>query len=374
MKINYDFYEGTDQYTDGDIEKEILKYTQEYDEKNFDKIFAKDTRWPVFYHLNSLRKNLLNWYPFSNEGDLLEIGAGMGALTRMFCEKCKSVTAVELSKQRASAIANRCKDKENLEIIVGNFNNIKFQKKFDYITLIGVLEYAPSYTNTEMPFYDFLSYIKKLLKPNGKLIIAIENQFGIKYFSGANEDHLGKRFEGLLGYKNNPKIRTFGKNELTQILKSVGLEYSKFYYPMPDYKVPINIFSDNYMPEEKIKNYATYTSSNETIYFDEREVLNVIQKNKMFDFFANSFLIECSTNKIDTNVNLEKIELLKNNSYIQNFFDEHKYKIIDNENVENKELKMLNEKLLTELNTIKKSKSWKIINKFRKCMKKNERN
>ena len=268
MKINYDFYKGVDQYTDGDIEKEIVEYTQEYKEEDLDKVFLKDIRWPVFYHLASLRKNILNWYPFKKDADILEIGAGMGALTRMLCEKGKSVTSVELSKQRASAISNRCKDKENLEIIVGNFNDIKFEKKFDYITLIGVLEYAPIYTNTEDPFYDFLAYIKTLLKPNGKLLIAIENQFGIKYFSGANEDHLGKKFEGILGYKSNKKIRTFGKNELVKILKNVGLEYYKFYYPMPDYKMPINIFSDEYIPTKEMKNYITYTSNNETIYFD----------------------------------------------------------------------------------------------------------
>ena len=64
MKINYDFYTGKDEYCDGDIEKEILNYMDEYDEKDFTKVFEKDIRWPVFYHLTSLRKNILNWYPF----------------------------------------------------------------------------------------------------------------------------------------------------------------------------------------------------------------------------------------------------------------------------------------------------------------------
>lgn len=42
----------------------------------------------------------------------------------------------------------RNKHYDNLEIIVGNFNDIKFENKFDYITLIGVLEYARLFTNT----------------------------------------------------------------------------------------------------------------------------------------------------------------------------------------------------------------------------------
>ena len=37
----------------------------------------------------------------------------------------------------------------------------------------------------------FLIKIKQLLKPDGKLLIAIENQYGLKYWCGALEDHTG---------------------------------------------------------------------------------------------------------------------------------------------------------------------------------------
>ena len=76
----------------------------------------------------------------------MEIGAGCGALTGLLCDKCKKVTAVELSKRRATAAQLRCREKDNLEVIVGNLNDIEFGEKFDYITLIGVLEYQGTYT------------------------------------------------------------------------------------------------------------------------------------------------------------------------------------------------------------------------------------
>lgn len=62
----------------------------------------------------------------------------MGAITGVLCDECRDVTAVELSRKRATATLLRCREKENLEIIVGNLNDIVFDKKFDYITLIGV--------------------------------------------------------------------------------------------------------------------------------------------------------------------------------------------------------------------------------------------
>lgn len=368
MKINYDFYSGKDEYSDGEIEKDIIEYTEKYEEKDFDKIFEKDSRWPVFYHLTSLRKNILNWYPFKENAEVLEIGAGMGAITGILCEKAKNVTSVELSKQRATAIAKRCKNKENLEIIVGNFNDIKFEKKFDYITLIGVLEYAPLYTNSDNSFHDFLTYIKTLLKEDGKLLIAIENQYGIKYFSGANEDHTGKRFDGILGYENKKGIRTFGKNELIEILKKSGYEYSKFYYPMPDYKLPNYIFSDEYLPEEKLEDYRIYTSNNETVYFDEKEAIKDIIKNNMFGFFANSFFVECSAKEIDTKVDLEKYKPIKINQDMENFFEKH-YTRKDEEEKEINNIKNENERLRKELDLIINSKSWKIISNIRKIIK-----
>lgn len=369
MKINYDFYIGKDEYCDGEIEKEILAYMDKYEEKDFPKVFEKDVRWPVFYHLTPIRKNILNWYPFKENAEVLEIGAGMGAITGILCEKAGQVTSVELSKQRASAIAKRCKDKENLEIIVGNFNDIKFNKKFDYITLIGVLEYAPLYTNTDNPFHDFLTYIKSLLKEDGKLLIAIENQFGIKYFSGANEDHTAKKYDGILGYENKKGIRTFGKEELENILKNSGFEHTKFYYPMPDYKLPQNIFSDDYMPQDKILDYKPYTSCNETVDFDEKEALKDIIKNNMFGFFSNSFFIECSEKEIDTKVDFKKYEPVKINKYMKKFFISNYTKTEETTNNKEKEIKRLreeNEKLKNDLNSMINSRSWKITKLLRR--------
>ena len=60
MKVNYDFYTGQDKYCDGDVEKDVIEYTEKYSEKDFDEIFEHDIRWPVFYHLTSLRKNIIN--------------------------------------------------------------------------------------------------------------------------------------------------------------------------------------------------------------------------------------------------------------------------------------------------------------------------
>lgn len=369
MKVNYDFYSGQDLYSDGDIENEIINYEKEYESS--EDVFAKDVRWPVFYHLTPIRKNILNWYPFKEDSEVLEIGAGMGAITEVLCEKCKNVVSVELSKNRASSIAQRNKDKENLEIIVGNLNDIDFkERKFDYITLIGVFEYAALYTNTENPYIDFLNNIKNLLKEDGKLLIAIENKFGMKYFLGAPEDHTNIKYDGITGYRTPSKVRTFGQEELKQILRQAEFNYTKFYYPLPDYKLPLIVFSYEYMPtQETIENYTPYYYEGTQVEFDEKSAYKEVIKNNNFPFFANSFFVECSRKEIETKVDLSTAKLIGISKNSEKFFNKDYSKKENNLSKENEALKQEIQNLKTRLAAIEDSRTWKITKPLRSIKK-----
>lgn len=298
--IFMEYYTGKEQYSEGnDVERDILKYIKNNKNNEYNNVFESDNRWTVFYHLTDIRRGLLEWYPFSKDSTVLEIGAGMGALTGVLCEKCDHVTSVELTELRAQAIYYRYKDVTNLDIYVGNVLDMKFDKKFDYITLIGVLEYQGNYISSDAPYCDFLKQIKKFLKPNGKLLIAIENKFGIKYWCGVPEDHTGRLFDSINNYPTVGKARTFSKHELKTLLDNSGFKNSKFFYPMPDYKLPQVIFSDEglpkkYMPHRIIPYYLYYP----TLIALEKDIYNDLLQNEVFDFFANSFLVECSIEDI----------------------------------------------------------------------------
>jgi len=291
-RLNLDYYSGQDHYSDGDIEEELLTIVQNHSE--FDEILANDNRWPILYHLSPIRHNIINWYPFGENASCLEIGGGCGAITGALCNKLETVKVVELSKRRSTINYERHKSYDNLEIIVGNLNDIKFEKKFDYITLNGVLEYAGSFTNTSEPYKDFLKQIKKYLKPDGKLIIAIENRYGLKYFAGAKEDHTEKMFDGLTGYERNDTVRTFGKVELEKLLEMSGYSNQTFYYPHPDYKMPMEIYSQDWLPSHySMLSPAPNFDSERYDLFDETRAFQGIIENNQFEFFANSFLVIC---------------------------------------------------------------------------------
>lgn len=203
---------------------------------------AQATDWASFYHLTPLRANLLR--PFAERianGKTLELGAGCGAVTRFIGELGGEVVALEGSANRARIIGHRCADLANVRIFSDLIQDFETSEKFDVVTLIGVLEYAQVYVKGDQPLQTLLKKAKAFLKEDGILIVAIENQLGLKYFCGAHEDHMGQAMYGINdAYGSNTPI-TFGKKELSELILSTGFAKTALYVPLPDYKTPVTI-------------------------------------------------------------------------------------------------------------------------------------
>ena len=289
-KLNLDYYTAKDHYSDGDIENTLLEMGREG--KSFQDLPEDEVSFPMVYHFSDLRENILNWYPLKKTDSVLEIGAGCGAITGMLCQKAGKVTSVELSRRRAEINFARNSEKENLTIMVGNLNDMTFPESFDYVVVNGVLEYAMSFTEGETPYETFLQEMGGYLKPEGKLLIAIENRLGLKYFAGAPEDHTDIHFFGIDGYPGNHSVRTFSKEELGELLKNSGFPFLHFYYPYPDYKFPTEIFTDESLYTNSYgRNYPVYTDKTAAL-FSESEGVKAFEKEKILDRFVNSFLVE----------------------------------------------------------------------------------
>lgn len=285
------------EYSDGDnVENFLLEFFKSSpSEVEIEKVLIENNSWPIRYHLSKDRHNILNWYPFEPNSNILEIGAGCGAVTGALLRDDTKVTAVELTERRADIIKNRFRDNKNLTVFDGNIHDQKLKKKYDYATLIGVLEYSGRFTEGKNPFKTMLIDTKKLLNDNGNLIIAIENKLGLKYWRGAPEDHTNKLFDSIQDYPEYDGIRTFSKRELTEMLVSCGYKDISFYYPLPDYKFCYEIFSDEYVPNSNQRVASSLFPSphpSESFHlFDEQKVFTSIQNAGLFEEFTNSFLV-----------------------------------------------------------------------------------
>ena len=288
------YYPGRDLYTDGAIEDEMLEIAMTYPEEKWNQVIAERKSWPILYHFSHIRENILSWLPFTGEENVLEIGSGCGAVTGALCKKAKSVTCIELSRKRSLINANRHKEFDNLRILMGNFQDIEknLTEKYDYITLIGVFEYGEAYINSSSPYVDFLRIISRHLKPDGKIVLAIENRFGLKYWAGCTEDHFGTLFEGLEGYPTTKGVKTFTKKEFSEILKAAGDLKAAWYYPFPDYKLPMTIYSDERLPfRGELNRLETNYDRLRLQLFQESPVYDSLLDNDLFPEFSNSFLL-----------------------------------------------------------------------------------
>jgi len=287
-------YPGEDLYCDGVIEDEILNIVKNNPPENFGRIIEEKKNWPILYHLSPLRENIVNWIPVQKTDKVLEVGAGCGAITGALSAKAQSVTSVDLSKKRSLINAYRHPDCDNVTIKLGNFQDVEpsLACDYDYIFLIGVFEYAQSYIGGEKPFETFMAIMKKHLASDGRLVIAIENRFGLKYWAGCKEDHLGTYFDSIEGYPGGGGVRTFTRKALEEICKANGITDYSFYYPYPDYKFMTTIYSDDRLPKvgelsDNLRNF----DRDRMLLFDEKNVFDSLIREEMFPAFSNSYLL-----------------------------------------------------------------------------------
>jgi SAM-dependent methyltransferase len=289
-------------YSDGEIEDKLRRMFEGNSPRPEPAISFPS--WAEEYHLSPVRHNLLKWFPFDRQGSLLEIGAGCGALTGLFCEKVRRVLAVEYSPQRAWITALRYSGKSNLEMIVGGFQDFETSERFDYVTIIGVLEYAAEFYGGKNPYESFLKQAGQLLCPGGRLLLAIENKIGLKYITGAPEDHTGRTFDSIYNYPYSNKVRTFSKSELARLLHAAGYRSLDWYYPLPDYKFPHAVLSEAVNPTNADSIWALSPAT--MPHLRRREVLSerlfgqTLAQAGLFREFANSFLVVASQDEIQS--------------------------------------------------------------------------
>ena len=295
------------QFEDG-VENRLLEIFQGPDaaaiEMTVGQVLRDNPSWPERFHLSPQRRHLLDWFPFSADADLLEVGAGCGALTGLLAERVAHVDALEPNPARAEVIAHRHRDRSNVSVLVGDLASaVPLGRRYGYVALVGVLEYAGRFLRTEgtlhggSPYVRLLDQARALVSDGGYLLLAIENQLGLKYFAGTAEDHYGIPLVGIEDYLWDAGIRTFGRSELGGMLERARFDIHTWYYPFPDYKLPTAIYSDA-QPPGSIEHPATmypstdYSNPNHQ-YFSESRLARILLRNNLSGEFANSFLVVC---------------------------------------------------------------------------------
>ena len=255
------------------IDEEIQRLLQLYN-GDISRILKDHSRLDYLYALSSQRETLLEWYEFQPQAEILQVGADYGAMTGLYSGTVSRVTVLDEDARALETVKVRYPYKENIGYV--NDSLIAYAKKsldsggqFDYVIFAGTLQ---------APYAEHIQAAKALLKPDGVLIVAAANPLGMKYWAGTEKE-----------------ADSLSKKTLTELLQdeeSPVQSNIRFYYPMPDYRIPVSIYSDEYLPKtgDLTRVIPAYDYPRYHL-LDIGEGFNTVCEEGLFDLYANSYLV-----------------------------------------------------------------------------------
>ena len=252
----------------------------------------------------------------------IDFGCMWGALSVPLSKRSKLVIAADQTIDSLEFLRERKNHENILNLILLNTDIKHFPSlenlKIDIAVVNGVLEWVPETGSIELKKYygkrnekkynkfknpmnqqkEFLTNVKKKIKKNGKLYLAIENRYDFKMFFGIKDPHsnllltsvLPKRIANIISkiFLGRPYVNwIYSKKELENLLKELGYKNIETYFAFPDYRFPERVIHSS----KNLKNFYP--------------TIKVRDKNKKFKvkrFFG--FIIEFLIFKI---LNLKKL-------------------------------------------------------------------
>lgn len=247
--------------------KEIQGLIKKYGQ-NSKQALQEHSRLDYLYAYPDLRENLLEWFEFGAESRLLQVGADYGAMTGLYSQKASHVDVLDVNEESLETVRLRMQDAKNVGYIGSSLAEYAGTRPelYDYVLFIGSLS-----ENCEAE----LAAAKELLKPEGTLILAVCNPFGMKYWAGADRDDV-----------------CLSKHRLTELLKGLGQGDAEYYYPMPDYKLSTTVYSDGYLPKKgDLTKTLTAYDYPKYLLLDVGEAFDMVCDDGQFAQYANSYLV-----------------------------------------------------------------------------------
>jgi hypothetical protein len=203
-----------------------------------------------------MREGVLCWYPFERSTSVLDLSGG--ALTEMLRDRC-------------------------YHVVSGDEHDT--DEQFDYIVLLDPPDFS----------VDAMKALHMKLNPHGRLLLAYENPFALRYWSGKRSPVTGLTYDSLLSRDGRA-----GKAELQARLKLAGFEGQKWYYPLTDHWFATEIYSDSYLPDEYLnQRFMPYIADEPTLVFDERLLYREIIRGGAFEFMCGAYLVEARVDESD---------------------------------------------------------------------------
>lgn len=228
--------------------------------------------------IKEFTRGALVWYRFKKDCRILYIYSK---------SKDEAIESYLMSKGCVTA----CSGKSVVEAHFGSEKDIRY----DYIVGMDVIE------ECQLP-KKLLTSCRLLLKPDGKMLLGVENRYAIKYFCGDRDPYTNHSFDGIENYRRVTSAdykdidgRCYSKAEIKDMLIEAGFESDKFYSVMPSLAETQLVYSEDYSPVEDLAiRYFPLYNYPDSVFLEEQFLYSDLIKNDMFHAMANAYIVECS--------------------------------------------------------------------------------
>ena len=240
------------------------------------------------YAFSPLRENLFEWVEFEPDARILQIGSDYGSFTGILAERVKEVVVLDPRDENLEVNRLRHGARENVIYVRGDLRDqVQWKvykpkleadakeimcQPFDYIVLGGFLMECK-----KEEAIGLLREAADYLKPGGVMLAAVENETGVRYWMGAPK-------------QENSYLEPEFRSLFEELKKTWGGSFT-MYYPVPDYRYPVAVYSDHYLPETgDVTNISKRYDGPGFWFGSEEEAMAKACQNGMFTKFNNSFL------------------------------------------------------------------------------------
>ncbi len=185
--------------------------------------------------MSELQKNLLSWYEFQPDRSKVEV-----------------------------------RNPEDLD---------RLEDFYDYIVIIP---------DNGVDIYNAVKVSAAHLSDSGVMILAADNKFALKYWSGVANESSGLYFGSITGCD----LTTISKNDIKK-LEEIGLFVKAVYYPYPDIRFPRSVYKKEYIEKTGI-NPCSLTPSFEKdryVMFSEADAMKELMDEGIWENFVNAFIL-----------------------------------------------------------------------------------
>jgi 2-polyprenyl-3-methyl-5-hydroxy-6-metoxy-1,4-benzoquinol methylase len=151
---------------------------------------------------------------------ILDLGCGNGSLSHLISTRGHEVVGVDQSESGIALAQRHFPDCQFLQASIYSFSHEHFEGTFDVVTSVEVIEHL-------LYPRELVRVAKKMLKPNGRLMLSTPYHGYIKYLALASSGKMDRHMTFLW---DGGHVKFFSPKTLTALLRSEGFPEPSFHF------------------------------------------------------------------------------------------------------------------------------------------------